>query len=118
MPPNQNSDQRVTNAVIKQRLDYLSKTVEQWHEEDCAERRRFQDEIRALVHQWREEEARRTAQVERRLQVLEQHVILCQERWEKHTKTHDDMKRENRTGTIVGTAVGIVAAVKAFFFDQ
>ena len=96
-----NTNQRVTNAILQKDIENLGKRVEEWRKED------------------REAQKKTTG----RLRAVETHTITCATLWTEHKTTHQDIDEDIKDveGDIkkwssAGGFVGAIAAVIASQF--
>ena len=99
-----NTNQRVTNAILQKDIENLAVRVEQWQVE---------------TRKAREKDSGR-------LKVVEAHVVRCATLWDKHEKTHQiidsdikdvegDVKKWSLFG---GGGGGFLAVLVSFFLDR
>ena len=99
-----NTNQRVTNAILQKDIENLAVRVEQWQVE---------------TRKAREKDSGR-------LKVVETHVVRCATLWDKHEKTHQtidsdikdvegDVKKWSLFG---GGSGGFLAVLVSFFLDR
>ncbi len=110
-----NTNQRVTNAVLKKDIETLGNRVGEMRDELREDKKQRAKEMRA--------DKERTT---KRMAVVESHVIKCSTLWDEHKQTHQtidedikdvegDVKKWSLFG---GGGGGFLAVLVSFFLDR